>query len=271
VLPGPGEKEPESSPGLAAEPPHELLADEKEPEPSQGLGDPPREPPNTQQSWRASAGWVVAALLGIYVVIDLVGDLTRGTDDNTVRGAQAPASSQGVVHRQVAEPGPASSSPVRETPLSEFIPNEETPEKGSDPSNDVPPSSGLAADTQAPALGGGSPQDTQAPAPGGRSPEASPASAAPAPSPARSAPKQLSGAAFRRSLAKQRAELDLCIFGSPPVVVRVSLAADGEVEGIDTGRASSLVSLCLRDVLTAIDFPRAGAASRHRLRLGGAP
>ena len=293
---GPDEKEPEPSQELATDPladvpgpdekEKEKEKEEKEPKPpGPGESEPDSSPGLTaasaQQSRpRASAGWILAMLLGIYVVTDLVGHL-RGTDDNAVRGAQAgltvdpadPASSQGVIQRQLAEPGPASLSPALSTGLddvgpdagardapSEFIPNpdEQPPEQPSSP-----PSSRIAANTQAAALGSGSPSSaaaTRAPAPSDR--------AAPRSDPK---PQPLSRAAFRRALASQRAALDLCISHSPPIVVRVSLAADGEVTGIDTGDASSLVSLCLRDVLSSIDFPRAGAASRHRLRLGGAP
>jgi len=81
-------------------------------------------------------------------------------------------------------------------------------------------------------------------------------------------PQPVSRAMFRRQVHRHQVELDKCLRRHSPIEVRVWLSRDGKVARADTGDASPLVDLCLRDVLGALDFP-GGAPSSHRIKIGG--
>jgi len=116
-------------------------------------------------------------------------------------------------------------------------------------------SSSVEATASVPATQGSEPH---ADAPGSSPPEAS--------SDTRTQP--VSRAVFRRRIRRHQTELDKCLRRHPPIEVRVWLSRDGKIARVDSGDASPLVDLCLRDVLGAVDFP-SGAPSSHRLQIGG--
>ncbi|MEZ4450867.1 MAG: protein kinase [Nannocystaceae bacterium] len=79
----------------------------------------------------------------------------------------------------------------------------------------------------------------------------------------------LSSAEVRQRLRTRAGELDACLRGAPPVRVKLSIQASGQVAKIEVDGASPMVELCVRDVLGAVEFPASDRRSTHRLTLGG--